>query len=200
MQDKTILRVILLLFVATLGLLYYNNSFNEVTMYVAGQNIAKDSQITNNHIASVVINRENLFPGAITDKNIILEQVAAVNIQEGDVFTKRKISGATIDASQKYYMRIPVDKSNSPAINAGSLIRVYLVIDNQREGITERYIVMDEKIVEHIDEKGYHIRASDTEVESYLIASKLGDITSIKINDLSLPDLNTSTPRFIVSN
>lgn len=198
MQDKITLRVILLLFVATLGLLYYNNSFNEITIYVAGQNIAKDSEITNSQISSVTMNRENMFPGAITDKNIILGKIASINIQEGDVFTEGKISGSRIDASQKYVMRLPLGGMNSPGIRTGSLVRVYLLINNRRDDFTERYILMDEKIIQHSGDSGYRINVSDVELESYMIASKLGEIITIRINDPSLPDLSDSTPHFRV--
>lgn len=208
MQDKTALRVIILLFIVTLGLLYYNNSFNEVTVYIAERNIAKDSIITKDHVSAIAMHKGNILPGAITDKEVIIDQIASVNIQKGDIFTKNKMSDTKIQSSQKYLLRIPINNMDSPRINIGDIIRVYLITSDRRESSSERYIVIDTKIVSDISytldrngnprPDGYTMKVSDIELESYMLASQLGEITTIKVNDTSLPDLTESTPHFRV--
>jgi hypothetical protein len=200
MKEKTAVRIILTIFIITVGLLYYNNNFNEVTIYIANQNIAKDSKITDRHISGVTIRKDNMIPGVVTDKQKIIGKVASTNILKGDILTPNKLSGSIIDPSQKYVLRIGNNSNNSPGINTGSIVRVYLLIHNKKERYVDSYILMDSKIIQSkigTDKTtGYTINVSNEELENYLIASKLGEIIMVRINDTSIPDIGENSPKF----
>jgi hypothetical protein len=202
MKEKTAVRLILTIFIITVGLLYYNNNFNEVTIYVANQNIAKDSKVTERHISGVTIRKDNMIPGVITEKEKIVGKIATTNILKGDILTPNKISGSIIDTKQKYLLRIGNNSMNSPGINTGSVVRIYLRIHDKKAKYTETYILMDSKIIQSrigSDKvSGYTINVSTEELENYLIAQKLGEIIIISINDTSIPDIGQSSPIFSV--
>lgn len=200
-KDKLMLVMLLVTFVATSGMFYYQNVYlkqkdesNKVIVLVAKKNISEGSEFTTENIGAIKIDKEMVLPTYITKFDELKGKSASDDILQNEVVTKPRTNGES-DGTKQFVVGIE-SKLMPQTVQKGDAVRVYVqesVHGKVYELFHKKEVVStlnkksasgkDTATVQSID-----LLMSDKEAVVYYNARKVGDILIVRYNDLTEED------------
>ncbi|MFF2531487.1 LysM peptidoglycan-binding domain-containing protein [Brevibacillus sp. NPDC058079] len=207
-KNKLMLSVLLLTFVSTSGMFYYDNIYlkkqdqaNKVTVLVMKKDIAKGTEFSTDNIGAIKIDKEMVLPTYITKFDDVKGKTATSDLLANEVVTKPRVNEGG-DGTRQF--SVGVEAKNMPvSIKKGDAVRVFV----QTEVGSKVYEVFEKKEVYGVNYKkssagkdtpvvqSIDLLLSDKEAVTYFDAQKTGNLLVIRYHDLTEKD-TTTVPRF----
>ncbi|MBP1308696.1 hypothetical protein JOD82_001716 [Paenibacillus sp. 1182] len=207
-KNKLLLTVLLITFVATSGMFYYQNVYapkqderNKVFVLVAKKDISEGAAFTTENIGAIKMDKNMVLPNYITTFEDMKGKSASADIFSNEIVTKRQTTGVS-DGSKKF--KLGLEAVNMPtSIKSGDAVRVFVqtTIGNKIFEIFDKKEVVnvnfkksasgaESQLVESVD-----LLVSDKEAVTYFDAQKAGSIFIVRFNNLTEKD-TVITPKY----
>jgi LysM repeat protein len=200
-KNKVMLTALLITFVATTGMFYYQNVYSpkqdeskKITVLVAKKDIAEGSAFTTDNIGGIKIDKNMVLPNHITKFDDLKGKSSNSDILSNEIVTKPRINGVS-DGTKQFSLGIEA-KNLPTSIKNGDYVRVYVqtTVGNKIYELFEKKEVVsinlkksssgkDSTAIESVD-----LLLSDKETVSYFDAQKAGNILMVRYNDLTEND------------
>ncbi|WPS85409.1 SAF domain-containing protein (plasmid) [Brevibacillus halotolerans] len=207
-KNKLMLTVLLITFVATLAMFYYDNVYlkkqyqaNKVTVLVVKKDVAKGTEFTTDNIGAIKIDKEMVLPTYITKFDDVKGKTASNDLLANEIVTKPRINGVR-DGTRQFSVGIEV-KNMPDSIKKGDSVRVFV----QTVPGSKVYEVFEKKEVVAVNYKksssgkettvvqSIDLLMSDKEAVAYFDAQKAGELLLIRYHDVTEED-TINVPRF----
>ncbi|ADO59464.1 LysM peptidoglycan-binding domain-containing protein [Paenibacillus polymyxa] len=207
-KNKLLLTVLLITFVATSGMFYYQNVYapkqdekNKVFVLVAKKDISEGAAFTPDNIGAIKMDKNMVLPNFITNFDEMKGKTASTDLFSNEIVTKRQTTGVS-DGSKKF--KLGIEAANMPtSIKNGDAVRVFVqtTIGNKIFEIFDKKEVVnvnfkksasgqESQLVESVD-----LLVSDKEAVTYFDAQKAGSIFIVRFNNLTEKD-TVITPKY----